>query len=289
MHLVSCGSGEPILFIHGMPTNGRLWSGIIERLCGSYQCFAIDLPGLGKSPCAKYGPRYLQSLAERIDAIRMENNIAKWHVVGHDAGSAVAVHYAHYFPEHVDHLALLSPALFPELRPYYLIEPLRKAVLGELLAPFIRTIFWRIAMNRALESTKDGGSMRKDFYKPFAGAGGAWKFMRVMRWGKPEQVLAEVPGFLAKMLMPTMILHGSGDVAIPEAFAHRATRLMPNATMHIVDSGHFIPLSQPATVAKSLDQFFHAGKVGPVPGVNAEMCTPERGYAGVAESATASA
>ena len=43
--------------------------------------------------------------------------IAKWHVVGHDAGPAVAVH-AHRFPEHLDHLVLLSPAVFPELKPF---------------------------------------------------------------------------------------------------------------------------------------------------------------------------
>ena len=40
MHLVTCGSGAPVLFIHGMPTSSRLWNGVISRLCGSYQCFA---------------------------------------------------------------------------------------------------------------------------------------------------------------------------------------------------------------------------------------------------------
>jgi pimeloyl-ACP methyl ester carboxylesterase len=257
MHLHCCGSGDPILFIHGMPTSGRLWSGVIQRLCGSYRCFAIDLPGLGKSPRAKYGPGYLRSLAQDIDLIRIENKIEKWHVVGHDAGSAVAVHYAHYFPQHVDHLALLSPALFPELRPYYLIEPLRKAFVGELLAPLIRTVFWKIAMRRALESVENGDRMVEDFYEPFAGSSGAWEFMQVMRWGKPAQVLADVPAFLSEMLTPTLIFHGSRDVAIPEAFARRASSLMPNAEMVMVDSGHFIPLHQPDSVAASLARFFH--------------------------------
>ena len=257
MHLVCCGSGDPILFIHGMPTNGRLWNGIIKRLCGSYECFAIDLPGLGKSPRVEYGPGYLRTLAEQIDAIRIESKIEKWHLVGHDAGSVVAVHYAHYFPERVDHMALLSPPLFPELRPYYLIEPLRKAVLGELLAPIIQTVFWKIAMHRALENAENGDHMVEDFYEPFSGAAGPWRFMRVMRWGKPAQVLAEVPAFLSEMLMPTLIFQGSRDAAIPEAFARRASSLMPNARMVIVDSGHFIPLQQAESVAASLARFFH--------------------------------
>jgi pimeloyl-ACP methyl ester carboxylesterase len=97
MHLVCCGSGDPILFIHGMPTSGRLWNGIIQRLCGRYRCFAVDLPGMGETPRRSYEPDYLRKLAEQLDEIRIENGIDKWHVVGHDAGSAVAVHYAHYF------------------------------------------------------------------------------------------------------------------------------------------------------------------------------------------------
>jgi pimeloyl-ACP methyl ester carboxylesterase len=256
MHVVCCGSGDPILFIHGMPTSGRLWSGVIERLCGRYTCFAIDLPGLGKSPSMPYGPGYLKSVAEQIDALRIDNNIAKWHVVGHDAGSVVAVHYAHYFPQHVNCMALLSPALFPELRPFYLIEPLRMPIMGELLAPFIQAAFWKIAMHRALKSEINGDRILEDFYAPFSGIAGPWQFMRVMRWGKPTQLLAEVPTFLPHLLMPTLIFHGSRDVAIPETFARRASSLIPNSRMVTLDSGHFIPLHQPESVAMNLARFF---------------------------------
>src|SRR6202044_1260398 len=105
MHVVCRGSGYPVLFIHGMPTNHRLWSGIIERLFGQFSCLAIDLPGLGKSPSVTYGPKHLERLCAEIDALRIQHGIEKWHVVGHDAGSAVAVHYAYYYQEHVDCLA----------------------------------------------------------------------------------------------------------------------------------------------------------------------------------------
>jgi pimeloyl-ACP methyl ester carboxylesterase len=256
MHLVRCGSGDPILFIHGMPTSGRLWNGIIQRLCGSYTCFAVDLPGLGETPRVRYDANYMRNLAEKIDQIRIENKIEKWHVVGHDAGSVVAVHYAYYFQQHVDCMALLSPALFPELKPFYLLEALRKPILGEVLAPLIGHIFWKIAMQRALSGTEQGGEMIGDFYKPFSGFGGPWAFMRVLRWGKPALVLADVPGFLPTLLMPTLIFHGSQDVAIPEAFARRASELMPNASMVTLDSGHFIPLNQPEPVATRLTGFF---------------------------------
>jgi pimeloyl-ACP methyl ester carboxylesterase len=256
MRLDVCGSGESILFIHGMPTSGRLWKSVTSRLCERFTCFTLDLPGLGKSPQAEYGPDYLRDLAGQIDALRIEQKIDKWHVVGHDAGSVVAVHYARYFPEHVDCMALLAPALFPDLKPYFLIEPLRMPIIGEVLAPIIRTLFWKVAMQRALEGEENAVEVAKDFYEPFSGFMGSWRFMRVLRWGKPSRVLAQVPDFLPGLLMPTLIFHGSNDRAIPESFAHRASSLLPNSSLLILNSGHFIPLQQPGPVANCLVEFF---------------------------------
>jgi pimeloyl-ACP methyl ester carboxylesterase len=113
-------------------------------------------------------------------------------------------------------------------------------------------------MHRALAGESDGDAIIDDFHAPFSGLAGPWQFMRVMRWGKPERLLAEVPAFLPELVMPTLIFHGSRDVAIPEAFARRACALMPNADMVTLDSGHFIPLHQPESVAARLAGFFEA-------------------------------
>ena len=264
MHLTRCGSGDPILFIHGMPTSGRLWRGIIERLCGRFTCFAIDLPGLGNSPHEPYNTDFLRRFAEQIDQIRIANRIDKWHVVGHDAGSVVAVHYARYFPQHVACMGLLSPALFPELKPFYLLEVLRKPIVGEILAPIVGPIFWKIAMPRAVSGVEHGDQALGDFHRPFAGLSGSWAFLRVLRWGNPAEVLAEVPGFLPSLSMPTLIFYGAQDVAIPETFARRASELIPNACLVRLESGHFIPLDQPEPVAAGLARFFQ--QHSPVPG-----------------------
>jgi pimeloyl-ACP methyl ester carboxylesterase len=256
MHFVTCGSGVPVLFIHGMPTSSCLWKGVIQRLCGSFKCVAVDLPGMGETPSRPYGADFLRQFAEQIDQIRIDNDIDQWHVVGHDAGSVIAVHYARYFPQRVGCLALLSPALFPELKPFFLLEALRKPIMGELLAPLIGLIFWKIAMRRALEPAGKTTRILDDFQKPFSGFAGPWEFMRVLRWGKPSSVLADVPRFLPSLMMPTLIFHGSQDPAIPEAFARRASELIPNASMVTLESGHFIPLNQPEPVAARLAGFF---------------------------------
>lgn len=257
MYLLSRGSGYPVLFIHGIPTSSQLWSGVVQKMRDSFTCMAVDLPGLGRTPKAPDGLRQLESLAEKIEQIRVENKIEKWHVVGHDAGSAIAVHYAFRFQERVERLALLSPAVFPELKPFHLFRIVRSPVIGELLAPVVNAIFWNIAMQSAMEEQRaELKETVEDFHAPFSGPMGAWRLMSILRWGNPAEVLASIPAMLPQLMVPTLIFQGSRDRAVPGQFAQRASALIPQSRVVTVDSGHFIPLNNPEVVATELLRFF---------------------------------
>jgi pimeloyl-ACP methyl ester carboxylesterase len=257
MYLLSRGSGRAVLFIHGIPTSGQLWRGVIDKLQDRFTCLAVDLPGLGRTPKDSRGMNQLEALAEQIEQVRVEQKIEKWHVVGHDAGSAVAVHYAHRFQERVDCLALLSPAVFPELKPFHLFRIMRSPVIGELLAPVVNSVFWNIAMPYAVEQRRaELSDAVADFHAPFSGPWGAWRLMSVLRFGDPAEVLASVPAMLSQLTVPTLIFQGSRDKAVPEDFAQRACALIPRSKVVTVDSGHFIPLNNPEVVAAKLLTFF---------------------------------
>jgi pimeloyl-ACP methyl ester carboxylesterase len=257
MYLLSRGSGYPVLFIHGIPTSGQLWSGVVQKMRDRFTCLTVDLPGLGKTRKTSDGLWQLETLAEKIEQIRVEHNIEKWHVVGHDAGSAIAVHYAHRFQDRVDRLALLSPAVFPELKPFHLFRIVRSPVIGELLAPAVNAIFWKVAMRQALEPRRaELNDTVEDFHAPFSGPFGAWRLMSILRWGNPAEVLASMPAMLLQLKVPTLIFQGSRDKAVPEQFAQRACALIPQSKVIMVDSGHFIPLNNPEVVATELLSFF---------------------------------
>jgi pimeloyl-ACP methyl ester carboxylesterase len=257
MYLLSRGSGYPVLFIHGIPTSSQLWSGVIDKMRGRFTCLAVDLPGLGRTPKDRYIVNQLEALADEIDRIRVEHCIDKWHVVGHDAGSAIAVHYAYRFQERVDRLALLSPAVFPDLKPFHMFRIIRRPVIGELLAPVVNAIFWNIAMRDAMEQQRaELSGVVEDFHAPFSGPLGAWRLMSVLRFGDPSEVLASIPAMLPQLLIPTLIFQGSRDKAVPEMFARRVSALIPQSEVIMVDSGHFIPLNNPEVVAAELLRFF---------------------------------
>ncbi len=264
MYQVSAGSGDPVLFLHGMPTSCHLWNRVIDRMSGHFTCIAVDLPGFGRTPRLPGGFRELDTLAASIEALRIECGIEKWHLVGHDAGCAIGVEYAHRYPHHVGRLALLTPSIFPDLKPFYLFEILRKPVIGEVMAPAINLLFWKLVMRIALESDLHGKPERdevvRDFHGPFHGLAGAWRLMSLLRWGDPADVLSSMPDSLSELPVPTLIFHGTRDSAVPPGFATRAASLIPDSEVILLDSGHFLPISEPATIARELLRFLAADR-----------------------------
>jgi pimeloyl-ACP methyl ester carboxylesterase len=235
MHCSARGKGEAVLFIHGMPTNGRLWDCVVLDLARRFQCFVVDLPGMGRTPFMPYSSSYFAQVAAQIEDVRIRYRVQRWHIVGHDGGCAVAVQYARLFPKRVGCLALLSPAIFPDLRPFFLLELLRKPVLGELSAPLVHALFWHVAIRRALSDARNS-PQRVSFFQNFAGIAGPWKLMRLVRWGRPQVVLEEFPSILPKLHCPTLVIHGSRDV-LPESFARRAADLIADAQLIELSSG----------------------------------------------------
>ncbi len=45
----SCGDGPAVLLLHGFPTSGYDWRGVIDGLKSDYRCVALDFPGYGLS------------------------------------------------------------------------------------------------------------------------------------------------------------------------------------------------------------------------------------------------
>jgi pimeloyl-ACP methyl ester carboxylesterase len=147
--------------------------------------------------------------------------------------------------------------LLPELKPFYLFEVLRKPVIGELMAPVINVLFWNVAMRLAMAGALVRNGMKRDFQAPFGGLRAAWRLMSLLRWGDPAEVLASIPMLLPAILAPTLIFHGSKDPAVPESLARRVRDLMPNSELVLLDTGHFIPVSEAVAVAKELARFFN--------------------------------
>jgi pimeloyl-ACP methyl ester carboxylesterase len=246
-----------VLFIHGLPTSGRLWDRVVDVLQQRWTCVAVDLPGMGRTPPLRDHFARPSLLVEHLELLREQLSISSWHVVGHDAGAVIAVHYAAEHEDRVRRLVLCSPPIFEELRPPGFIRLLRSRPFGDLLAPFVNLVFWRLAIFSALGRDALTREIVKSFREPFTGWRGSRRFLRLVRWGEPQDVLARTVSLLPRLPMPTLIVHGTKDTAVPIHFAQRACRLIPNAELRLISSGHFLPLNRPQTISQCLVEFFH--------------------------------
>src|SRR5437667_6011128 len=83
------GAGQPILMLHGFPTSGYDWRGVIDGLASAYRCVALDFPGYGLSDKPEAYSYSLFQQTDVVEALARELSITEAHVVSHDVGTSV--------------------------------------------------------------------------------------------------------------------------------------------------------------------------------------------------------
>lgn len=102
LHLVDwSGTGQPILLVHGLASNAKIWNFVAPELAKSFRVAAIDQRSHGVSSepqDGKYGFEAVCSdLHEACTSLGFERPV----IVGHSWGGGVALEYAARYPEAV--------------------------------------------------------------------------------------------------------------------------------------------------------------------------------------------
>jgi pimeloyl-ACP methyl ester carboxylesterase len=98
------GDGEPVVFLHGIPTWGFLWRGVAPHLADEYRVIVPDLVGYGASDFAEGFDRSIRAQEQALDALLAELGIEACHLVAHDIGGGVALRFAAHQPDRVGKL-----------------------------------------------------------------------------------------------------------------------------------------------------------------------------------------
>jgi non-heme chloroperoxidase len=248
------GTGTPLVFMSGWALTSDCWGYQMAPLSESTRCIAYDRRGHGRSSDPGRGfdaDTLADDLAAVLDALDLKNVT----LVAHSMAGGEAVRYlSRYGPQRVERIALISttlpfmtktadnpdgidPAVFENGRRNVLLRDFPKA-LRDNMRPFgvaetsdamldwISGLMLRCSMkalvecNRALTST--------DF--------------------RPD---------LAKVDVPTLIVHGDKDVSAPLAITGRKTAaLLPQATVKIYEGApHGLFLTHAERLNKDLLEF----------------------------------
>jgi pimeloyl-ACP methyl ester carboxylesterase len=255
------GAGDPLVFVHGLLVDGRLWRKVTPPLASTHRCIVPDLP-LGSHhtalrPGADRSPRGIAHLiADLLDALELERVT----IVANDTGGAISQILASERPERLGGLVLtncdcLENFLPPMLRPlqwlahvpgaYSLIafalrsarvrrSPLGFGMLSHRSIPDELTAAWASPLREP--------AVRADVVAT------------IKAIDKRDTLLAAER--LRERPLPTLLAWAPDDLTFPLRFAERLASMIPGARLEqIPDSRAFIPEDQPGRLAELIATF----------------------------------
>ena len=128
LHYIDVGSGEPVLFIHGLAGDHTAWMPYIEKFKNDYRVIAFDNLGAGRSSPAPKGLS-MADLAESTLELLDKLNIDACHVVGRSMGGAVVQEMVRMQPKRVKSMILTASLAKLDPLGKRLIENMRDLVL----------------------------------------------------------------------------------------------------------------------------------------------------------------
>ncbi|QOY93085.1 alpha/beta fold hydrolase [Massilia sp. UMI-21] len=93
MHHIRCGTGKPLLLIHGLGGHWQSWEPILDDLAATREVIAVDLPGFGRTPRLR-GETSIRSLADAVTSFVHDHGLAGIDAVGSSMGARLVLELA---------------------------------------------------------------------------------------------------------------------------------------------------------------------------------------------------
>lgn len=106
------GAGDPVVLLHGIPTQSFLWRDVAPALTDEHRVIAPDMVGYGNSSMHDGFDRSIraqeQAVADLVETLGFDSVT----FVGHDLGGGVGLRYAAREPDAVDRLVLSNSVAY---------------------------------------------------------------------------------------------------------------------------------------------------------------------------------
>ena len=206
-------------------------------LAKQHEVFMYDLRGHGRSARELVG--YDLATASQDLAALLERYDAPVSLVGHSFGGLIALHFALEHPRRVERLALVDIPLPPtQMEGFHQLSEIDPSdVLSGLPEPLSSAV-------------ARGGRQARRLWEALSFLLGQSSLLNDIRSASdiPDAELARIP-------IPVLCLFGSKSRCLPTG--ERLARIIPKATLEVLDGGHYLPLEARDAVTQRLVEFLH--------------------------------
>lgn len=247
----SAGTGEPVLFIHGLGGTSNVFMpqcGILTRF---FSCHRFDLPGAGLS--ASDGQNTIAALVDStISVINKVSPNGRIHIIAHSLGTIIAQHLALQILDRIRSLVLIGPVHAPG-------DAARAAILARAAkarADGLADIADQIVLAGTSAETKASRPEVAAFVREL--------IMRQSAEGYAhhcEALAGAQPAYVSKITAPALLITGDEDNTSPPPAAQALAMKFPHATLKILGrTGHWTTLERPREVNELIINFLLAQK-----------------------------
>jgi pimeloyl-ACP methyl ester carboxylesterase len=237
-----------VLLLHGFPTSSHMFRNLIPILAAKYHVIAPDYPGFGQSDAPDhaafaYG---FQRFADIVDTLLRRRGIDRFAMYVMDYGAPVGYRLALKDPKRITGLIVQNGNAYEEgLREFW--NPIKaywadhsqknREALHELVtlettkfqytdgvADLKRISPDNWVHDQALLDRPGNREIQMDLF---------------LDYGTNLPLYPQFQAFFREHRPPTIIVWGKNDKIFPEEGAHPYLRDLPDAELHILDTGHF--------------------------------------------------
>ncbi len=216
-----------VILVHGAGVSSRYMVPTAERLAAFCRVYVPDLPGFGKSG----KPRHVLTVDELADALVAWMNAAgvrRAALLGNSFGCQIIAAFALRHPQRITQAVLQGPTVDPAART-------------------LRQQFWRWLQNSRNEAASQALIIARDYRDC-----GVRRLVRTFRYAIDDRIEDKLPS----MHLPTLVVRGSRDPIVPQAWAEEVTRRLPHGRLVIIPGfGHTLNYAAPDELVRVVHPF----------------------------------
>lgn len=237
-----------LLLLHGFPTSSHMFRNLIPLLADRYRVIAPDYPGYGQSDTpdhTKFSYTF-ENMTNIVDKLTEKVGANRYSMYVMDYGAPIGYRLALKHPERVETLIVQNGNAYTEglaafwdpIKAYWAERtPERREALAGLVTLETTKFQYTDGMGDVAHISPDNWVVdqalldrpgNKDIQLDMLGD-----------YGSNVPLYPQFQAFFRDRQPPTLIVWGKNDKIFPEPGAHPYLRDLPNAEMHILDSGHF--------------------------------------------------